>query len=427
VTSFNGRTGTVVPVAGDYAVADVTGLTAALAGKADDADVTAEAATRAADDAALDARVDALEAGVAGGATQAAHAVLAGPTTGSPAAPTFRALVAADVPTLAQSQVTNLVTDLRRRWCRRRSRARRRSPTASGSTDAATKGYVDTAVAGASGATTLNGLTDVDTSGALDGDVLSYDSTSGTWGPAAASTGSGGDVTALTARVVVLERLEGVSAVPGTPNAADDEFDVGSALDTTGARRTGATAWTQRSKPASGAILYESGRLVLQGGASPGGTFVAVDQPAPSGAWAYEVEVEYAAVVPNWGQIGFLVGNTTSNRWTHVGTEPHNTYSTYLANTTDWSGLNVSSWSATMGAKSTPEVCTGAAVLRLERDGSGNLTYKLRGPRAPRFRTIRAAWSETSFITGGVTRIGVMLAPNVAESEVAFASFRRVV
>jgi hypothetical protein len=112
VASFNGRTGTVVPVAGDYAVADVTGLTAALAGKADDADVTAEAATRAADDAALDARVDALEAGVAGGATQAAHAVLAGPTTGSPAAPTFRALVAADVPTLAQSQVTNLVTDL---------------------------------------------------------------------------------------------------------------------------------------------------------------------------------------------------------------------------------------------------------------------------------------------------------------------------
>lgn len=33
VTSFNGRTGVVVPAAGDYAVADVTGLTAQLAAK----------------------------------------------------------------------------------------------------------------------------------------------------------------------------------------------------------------------------------------------------------------------------------------------------------------------------------------------------------------------------------------------------------
>jgi hypothetical protein len=61
VASFNGRTGAVVPAADDYAVADITGLATALAGKADDADVTGEASTRAAADAALDTRVDALE------------------------------------------------------------------------------------------------------------------------------------------------------------------------------------------------------------------------------------------------------------------------------------------------------------------------------------------------------------------------------
>mgnify|MGYP000849646945 FL=1 len=43
---------------------------------------------------------------------QTANRVFAGPTTGSPAAPTFRALVAGDIPTLAQSQITDLVTDL---------------------------------------------------------------------------------------------------------------------------------------------------------------------------------------------------------------------------------------------------------------------------------------------------------------------------
>lgn len=45
-------------------------------------------------------------------ATQAANVVLAGPGSGTAAAPTFRALVAGDVPAIAESQVTNLTTDL---------------------------------------------------------------------------------------------------------------------------------------------------------------------------------------------------------------------------------------------------------------------------------------------------------------------------
>jgi hypothetical protein len=45
-------------------------------------------------------------------ATQIANLVFAGPSTGVAAAPTFRSLVAADIPTLPQSQITNLTTDL---------------------------------------------------------------------------------------------------------------------------------------------------------------------------------------------------------------------------------------------------------------------------------------------------------------------------
>jgi len=44
--------------------------------------------------------------------TQSANEVLAGPTTGSAAAPGFRALVAADIPNIAESQVTSLTSDL---------------------------------------------------------------------------------------------------------------------------------------------------------------------------------------------------------------------------------------------------------------------------------------------------------------------------
>ena len=45
-------------------------------------------------------------------ASQAVNTVFAGPSSGGSAAPTFRALVAADIPTLAQSKITNLSTDL---------------------------------------------------------------------------------------------------------------------------------------------------------------------------------------------------------------------------------------------------------------------------------------------------------------------------
>jgi hypothetical protein len=45
-------------------------------------------------------------------ATQAANKVLAGPTTGSAATPAFRVLVAADIPALPESGITNLTTDL---------------------------------------------------------------------------------------------------------------------------------------------------------------------------------------------------------------------------------------------------------------------------------------------------------------------------
>lgn len=43
---------------------------------------------------------------------QNANMVLAGPTTGSAAAPSFRALIASDIPAIAESGVTNLTTDL---------------------------------------------------------------------------------------------------------------------------------------------------------------------------------------------------------------------------------------------------------------------------------------------------------------------------
>lgn len=53
-----------------------------------------------------------ISAGAVSFGTQVANAVFSGPGSGAAAAPGFRALVAADIPTLPQAKITDLVTDL---------------------------------------------------------------------------------------------------------------------------------------------------------------------------------------------------------------------------------------------------------------------------------------------------------------------------
>lgn len=77
-------------------------------------------------------------------ASQTANLVWSGPSSGSAAAPTFRSLVAADIPSLAESKITNLVSDLA-------AKAPLASPTFSGTVT------IDTIQATGAGTMTLNG------------------------------------------------------------------------------------------------------------------------------------------------------------------------------------------------------------------------------------------------------------------------------
>lgn len=76
---------------------------------------SAEATTRAAADTALDGRVSTLESNSLDMTdTQAANTGLMGPASGSPAAPTFRAPVVADIPNLPASKITSGVFPIAR-------------------------------------------------------------------------------------------------------------------------------------------------------------------------------------------------------------------------------------------------------------------------------------------------------------------------
>ena len=77
--------------------------------------------------------------------TRTANTILSGPTTGSAAAPTFRALVVADIPTLTASKISDFDTQVR---TNRLDQLASATSTVSGVTPTAdahfaTKGYVD--------------------------------------------------------------------------------------------------------------------------------------------------------------------------------------------------------------------------------------------------------------------------------------------
>ena len=135
VTSVFGRTGEIVAATGDYDVAQVTGAaplaspaftgtpTALTPATADNSTAVATTAYVKAQGYASDAAV-VHQAGtetITGAKTfsvvptlpnQSVNTVLAGPSSGGAAEPVFRALVAADIPNIAELQVTNLTTDL---------------------------------------------------------------------------------------------------------------------------------------------------------------------------------------------------------------------------------------------------------------------------------------------------------------------------
>lgn len=99
-----------------------------------------------------------------------------------------------------------------------------------------------------------------------------------TWA-AAGSSGGGGNITPDTH--------------PATANPANDEFEVGSVLDTTGARFSGATAWTLHNPTPTTAMTTVAGGAIVFGGANQGinNETVAVQAiNTPASSWEFRAK-----------------------------------------------------------------------------------------------------------------------------------------
>jgi hypothetical protein len=155
-------------------------------------------------------------------------------------------------------------------------------------------------------ASSLDDLSDVDVTSSppSDGDALVWSTSLSMWIPGAGGGGSGGGSGDINP-----------DSPPTLPDATDDEFAVGTTLDTTGSRFSGATAWAWRNQGGATA-LYKDGAVVLAG---PGGTSTnlrVIELPVSGSVWVYRAKLRdfITTNTADFSLGGMCVVNNTSGR-----------------------------------------------------------------------------------------------------------------
>lgn len=197
------------------------------------------------------------------------------------------------------------------------------------------------------------------------------------------SNGTGGPLVTVTAADTIacidirdIYPTDSPDARPVPANVADDEFDFGTALDTTGSRRPGATAWTWLT--AAGSTSISQGNLNLQ--LTAGTPFRCFDQPVSGSTFKYRSKFSYA--LP-------LIGGAGNQIWQGIyfrrGTnalifdrEFNGAYNSYCVGR--WTNLITPSWSSNPSSASYNTDQYGpirhAQYYQIEWDGT-NVTFKL--------------------------------------------------
>jgi len=103
---------------------------------------------------------------------------------------------------------------------------------------------------------------------------------------------------------------------PTIPNPADDEFEYGTSVDTTGTRFSGATPWTWVNQGTATGVVA-AGALVLSVPASSTANARTIFQPAAAGDWKYRINLldqNSNAGSTNIFSAGLIVRNSANGR-----------------------------------------------------------------------------------------------------------------
>lgn len=133
---------------------------------------------------------------------------------------------------------------------------------------------------------------------------LAEDGQDGDPGPPGVGSSSGGSAT-------------GVNITPDTHPASatayDDEFEVGTGLDTTGSRFSGANAWSSVANGHTFAVA--AGNLIITP-AQVSGKIGFAYQTAPAGTWKFTAKVDFTTTLNEASGVAFVVGAGAAGKLT---------------------------------------------------------------------------------------------------------------
>lgn len=224
----------------------------------------------------------------------------------------------------------------------------------------------------------------------------------GTWNAPSGSGGSGGNVTPDTH--------------PSSATNWDDEFEVGSSIDTTGARFSGANPWTIVNNPGSSTNVVEAGGLGLKY-KSTSLSVMLVTQPVPaSGAWAfvgkltgYTLSNGYAGAYRS----GLVVYNSANGKFVNVGFSANGT-SNGTGGYVECNEYNsVTSYNTSFGTIQVSTNVYGAQFpastpwyFKISYDGTSTLTFAASTTGYPGSFVTLATQTVATFV-GAMTGIGL--------------------
>lgn len=245
---------------------------------------------------------------------------------------------------------------------------------------------------GGGGASTLDGLTDVSFSASpVAGDILIYDGASWVRG--------------------IPTREPSVIKVSDA-NASDDYFHYGSSLDTSGARFSGAKAWSWRNKNGTLTDSVSRQRLVLYSTGSEANLNCAeISISASASSWRYEARINHKSTFYQI-IVGMYVADSSTGRiLTHTRTWQSTGYKYEAQRWTTYSAFSsapkASAWDANIGTVTAP------VVFSIAFDGT---TYTLDyGNTGGENGNLYNIWSETAAtFVATPDRIGIVFRQNYA-------------
>jgi hypothetical protein len=211
---------------------------------------------------------------------------------------------------------------------------------------------------------------------------------------------------------------------PATPTVWDDEFEYGTALDTTGARFAGANAWSWVNQgSATGVVTQGSLALTVPPGASDNQRLVVQSTPV-SGAWAFTTKMT-APSAGSYYIAGMVLYVAASGKLIVFCNTNNSAYKIEVAgytNTTTYGGyLPVSSdLSAYTGAVANPR------YFQLTYDGSVTWSFNISVSGVPgTFINVYSANVNTAFLGAAPDHIGLIADSRTVSTTAAVDWFRR--